>query len=179
MAVAAVSTLAACAGLEPAREPAPRAAGFDLIGRVAVTHDGRAFSSSIHWEHTAERDEIWLLTPAGQALAHIVGGADGATYTGADRSQHRASDIESLVRRALGWELPIAHLAWWVQGEIAPAAAVREVERDERGRLTRLGQEGWRISYSRYPPAEDDGRPRRLELATGAQEIRLVIDGWR
>jgi len=171
--------LVACAVLEPEREPVARAAAFDFVGRVAVNYEGRAFSSTVRWEHTPERDEIWLLTPAGQALAHIVGDAHGATYTGADRSQYRARDIESLTRRALGWELPVTHLSWWIQGAIAPAAVIQRVERDEHGRLTALGQEGWRITYAHYPPAEHSGRPRRLDIATGSQEIRLVIDGWR
>jgi outer membrane lipoprotein LolB len=178
-ALAAAAALAACATLEPARGPAPRAAAFDLIGRVAVTYDGRVFSSTVRWEHTAERDEIWLLTPAGQGLAHITGEADGAVYTGADRRQYRAGDIQSLTRRVLGWELPIAHLSWWVQGELAPGAVSDRVERDHHGRLTALAQEGWRIAYVHYPPSEQAGRPRRLELKGEAQEIRLVIDGWR
>lgn len=178
-ALAAAATLAACAALEPARGPALRATAFDLIGRVAVSYDGRVFSSTVRWEHTAERDEIWLLTPAGQGLAHIIGDASGATYTGADRQQHRAGDIESLTRRALGWELPIARLGWWVQGEFAPGAVIDRFERDDHGRLTALAQEGWSIAYVYYPPGEQDGRPRRLEIAGGQQEIRLVIDGWR
>lgn len=178
-ALAAAAVLGACALLEPAREPVPRAAAFDLVGRVAVNHDGSAFSSTVRWEHTGERDEIWLLTPLGQTLGHIVGDARGATYTGADRQQHRAGDFGSLTRRALGWELPIGLLAWWVQGAIAPGAVIQRVERDEHGRLTVLAQEGWQIAYVHYPPAENGGRPRRLEITTGAQVIRMVIDGWR
>jgi outer membrane lipoprotein LolB len=177
--VAAVFALAGCAALEPSPPPAPPAPAFDLIGRVAVSYDGRAFLSGMRWEHTAERDELWLLTPAGQALAHIVGDADGATFTGSDRSEYRAGDIGSLIRRALGWEMPVTRLAWWVQGELAPGAVVQAVERDEHGRLTVLAQEGWRIVYA-YDPPEERGSPlRRLVLAGGSNEIRLVIDGWR
>jgi outer membrane lipoprotein LolB len=174
---AAVVVLSGCA-LQPER-PAERARAFDLVGRVAVNYEGRAFSAGVRWEHTAERDEVWLLTPVGQALAHIVGDAQGATYTGADRSRHTAGDIGSLTRRALGWELPVENLSWWVQGAIAPTAVIQHVERDEQGRLVTLGQEGWRIAYSHYPPAEYDGRPRRLDIANGAQEIRFIIDSWR
>jgi outer membrane lipoprotein LolB len=177
--VAAVSVLAGCAALEPSPLPAPPAPAFDLIGRVAVSYDGRAFFSGMRWEHTAERDELWLLTPAGQALAHIVGDADGATFTGSDRSEYRAGDIGSLIRRALGWEMPVTRLAWWVQGALAPGAVVQAVERDEHGRLTVLAQEGWRIVYV-YDPPEERGSPlRRLVLAGGSNEIRLVIDSWR
>lgn len=178
-ALAAAAVLAGCAALEPSPPPAPPAPAFDLVGRVAVTFDGRAFSSGLRWQHSAERDELWLLTPAGQALAHIVGDADGATFTGSDRSEYRAGDVGSLIRRALGWEMPVTRLAWWVQGALAPGAVVQAVERDEHGRLAVLAQDGWRIAYA-YEPPEERGSPlRRLELAGSSHEIRLVIDGWR
>ncbi len=180
-ALAASALVAACAVLAPPGErPAgPAAAPFDLIGRMAVTYDGRAFSSSVRWQHSAERDEIWLLTPVGQTLAHIVGDADGATLTGADQKQYRAGTVESLTRQALGWELPLARLSYWVRGEVAPGSAPARAERDDSGRLTFLDQDGRRIAFVNYPPAEHGGLPRRLELTSGAHEIRLVIDGWR
>jgi outer membrane lipoprotein LolB len=177
--LAAGAVLTACAALLPPGEPAQRAAAFDLIGRVAVTYDGRSFSSNVRWQHSPRSDEIWLLTPMGQTLAYIVGDAAGATLIGADQRQYRAADVESLTRRALGWELPLARLTWWVQGEPVPGAELQGAERDERGRLTALAQEGWRIALAHFPGAEHDGRPRRLELATRVQEIRLVIDRWR
>ena len=108
-ALAAAAALAGCAALPP---PGPRAAAFDLLGRVAVSFDGRAFSSSVRWHHLPERDEIWLLTPVGQALAHIEADATGALLTAADGQQHRAGDVASLTRRAFGWELPLEQLSW-------------------------------------------------------------------
>ena len=62
--LAAAALLGGCALLAPAPLPPP-APAFDLIGRVAVTYDGHAFSSGMRWQHTQERDELWLLTPAG------------------------------------------------------------------------------------------------------------------
>ena len=174
-ALAAIAWLAACAGL-PDR-PAQRAPAFDLVGRVAATHDGRAFSSGVRWEHLETRDELWLLTPAGQALAHIEADASGATLTGTDGKQLQASDVESLTRRGLGWELPITRLAWWVRGEIVPGGLIGEVTRDPQGRLVRLVQDGWHITFA-HAPAGGDGLPRRLELARDGHQIRLVIDKW-
>jgi outer membrane lipoprotein LolB len=178
-ALAAAAVLAGCALLAPAPPPAPPAPAFELIGRVAVTYEGRAFTSGVRWQHTAERDELWLMTPAGQALAHIVGDAGGALYTGADRSEYRAADIASLIRRALGWQMPVTQLAWWVQGELAPGAVIQAVERDAHGRISVLAQEGWRIAYAYESGDAPDGRLRRLELAGEGHEIRLVIDAWR
>jgi outer membrane lipoprotein LolB len=174
-ALASIAALAACAAL-PDR-PAQRAPAFDLIGRVAVTYDGRAFSSGVRWQHLEVRDEIWLMTPVGQALAHIEADASGATLTGADGKQLQASDVESLTRRGLGWELPVTRLAWWVRGAIVPGGLIGEVTRDQQGRLVRLVQDGWRITFA-HDPAGGDGLPQRLELARDGHQIRFVIDKW-
>jgi outer membrane lipoprotein LolB len=176
--VAAVSVLAGCA-LAPSRPALPRAPAFDLVGRVAVTHDGRPFSSGVRWQHSADRDELWLLTPLGQAMAHIVSDAEGAVFTGSDRRQYRAADVEALTRRALGWELPVTRLAWWVRGGIAADGAIAEVARDPQGRLLRLRQDGWDIAYTYLPEEGTGSLPRRLDLQYESQTIRLVIDNWQ
>jgi len=170
--------LAACAVLPTADEPA-RAPDFDLVGRVAVHFDGRAFSSSIRWTHGAALDEIWLMTPTGQALARVTGGADGATFTGADGGEYQAGDIESLMRRAMGWELPVSRLAWWIQGGIVPGGLIGEVLRDADGRLLRLKQDGWNVTLT-HPAGTRQGQlPARVDLADDKHRIRLVIDRWR
>ena len=179
VALAAAAARAACAALPSPDLSGQRAAAFDLIGRMAVTDDGRVFTSGMRWQHQEELDEIWLLTPTGQALAHIQAGASGATLTGADRNQYHASDVESLMRRALGWELPLARLTWWVRGEIVPGGEIGEVVRDQQGRLARLMQDGWRITYVHHASNENGGLPQRLDLARDGQQIRLVIDNWR
>jgi len=177
-ALAAVVHLAGCA-LPVTAPPAPTPVPFDLVGRVAVKFNGRAFSSSVRWQHGADREELWMMTPLGQTVAHIVSDGDGATLTGADRRQVRAASVESLTRQALGWELPLARLTWWVRGEPVPESRPQSLERDEHARLTRLQQDGWRIEYLNFPPTEHGGLPRRLDLTSGTQEIRFVIDDWR
>jgi len=152
---------------------------FDLNGRVLVTYDGRAFSSGVRWSHAAQRDEIWLLSPVGQTLAYILSEAEGATLTAADQKEYRAASVEELTRSALGWELPLGRLRYWVLGETVSGSRADAVEVDSSRRLIALTQDGWRISIVHYPPTEHDGLPRRLDLASGAYQIRLVIDGWR
>jgi outer membrane lipoprotein LolB len=177
LALVACVVLGACASLAPDR-PAQRAPAFDLVGRVAVNYDGRAFSSGVRWQHLEARDEIWLLTPVGQAVAHIEADPSGATLTGADRKQFQAADVESLTRRGLGWELPVTRLAWWVRGEIVPGGSIGEVTRDQQGRLVRFTQDGWRVVLT-YPAEGSNGLPRRLEMTSDGHQIRLIIDSWR
>jgi outer membrane lipoprotein LolB len=146
---------------------------------VAVNFDGRAFHLEPALAACAGREEVWLSTPLGQTLAHIQGEAAEATLTTADQQQYRAASVESLTRRALGWDLPLSRLTWWVRGEAVPGSAPAGIERDQRSRLTLLEQDGWRITYESYPPSEQGGLPRRLDLRSGTQEIRLLIDSWR
>jgi outer membrane lipoprotein LolB len=174
----AALALGGCALIAPP-PPAGSAVEFDLVGRVAVKYEGRAFSSSLRWQHAPGREEVWLLTPLGQTVAHILSDEAGATLTGPDRQQYRAASVEELTRRALGWELPLARLTWWVRGEPLPGASPARMVRDERSRLTALEQEGWRIAFVNFPPEEHGGLPHRLDLTNGFQEIRLVIDAWR
>jgi outer membrane lipoprotein LolB len=175
----ALIVLSGCAALTPSDRPAQRAAAFDLVGRVAATFDGRNFSSGLRWQHAVERDEVWLMTPTGQALAHIQADDEGATLTGADRQTYRAADVEAITRRALGWELPLTRLAWWVRGETVPGSQPAEPVRDQQGRLVRFTQDGWSITLAHPPAGEGRGMPQRLELVRAGHQIRLVIDSWR
>lgn len=165
--------LSACA-LVPQRPPA---AAFDMVGRVLVSGEGRAFSSGLRWKHDAALDELWLLSPVGQTLAHIAADDGGAVLTTPDQQEYRAFSVESLTRRALGWSLPLAELRFWIMATPAPGEPAAGLTRDPAGRISTIDQNGWRISYV-YPEAPAT-LPRRLDLTRGEQQIRLVIDSWR
>lgn len=174
--------LSGCASLDSGGASAvSRAAPFDLLGRVLVNYSGRAFSSNVRWLHGTDRDEIWLLTPTGQALAYIIQDANGALLTGADQKQYSAARVEALTRQALGWEFPLTLLQHWVRGVPAPAPGleVGASARDANGRVNTLMQDGWRITYDYGESADAEGLPRRVNLTRSTNNIRLVIDSWR
>ena len=168
--------LAACAVVPMApRDPNP----FDLLGRVLVAYDGGALTANVRWEHSAGEDQIWLMTPTGQTLARIVDTAEGATLTRADQQQHRARSVEELTRRALGWPLPLGLLQYWVRGAAAPGEPPSAVERGAGNRLASFVQHGWNVALVYHTEGEHSGLVRRVDLRSGANEIRFVIDTWR
>jgi len=171
-----VLLLSACALVSPGRQ-SPPAAAFDVVGRVLVSGEGRAFSSGLRWRHEATQDELWLMSPVGQTLAHIAADEAGAVLTTPDQQEYRAFSVESLTRRALGWALPLAELRFWVMATPVPGNALAVVTRDAAGRVALLEQNNWSI---RYVYADEPATlPRRLDLNRGEQHIRLVIDTWR
>lgn len=159
---------------------APRdARPFDLLGRVLVSYDGAAFTANVRWEHSGGQDQIWLMTPTGQTLAHIVDTEQGATLTRADQQQYHAGSVEALTRRVFGWALPLRLLQYWVRGMPAPGAAPSAVERGPEARLLGLTQNGWRVGLDYHSVAEHAGLVRRIDANDGSNQIRFVIDTWR
>jgi outer membrane lipoprotein LolB len=166
--------LAGCAvaPLAP-RDPQP----FDVLGRVLVTYSGGALTANLRWEHGSAQDEIWLMTPTGQTLAHIVDSPAGAVLTRADQQRYEARSVEALTRQALGWALPLSLLQYWVRGVAAPGA-VEDVRKNGE-RPAALTQHGWQVGFTYHTEGEFAGRVRRLDLTDGVNEIRFVIDTWR
>ena len=171
--------VAGCASMQPVPEKAGRAAPFDVLGRVLVLYEGKSVTANVRWLHARDSDELWLMTPVGQVMAHVREDANGATLTGADKRQFSASRVEALTKQGLGWELPLARLQHWIRGVPMPNTPFETPERGEGGKPRVLMQDGWKITYDYYPAAENDGLPRRMEVVSEAQTLRLVIDTWR
>ena len=173
--VLALALLTACATVPRAERDARP---FDLLGRVLVSgSSGGAMTANLRWQHAAQ-DEIWLMTPTGQTLAHILDTGKDAVLTRADQKTYRAGSVESLTQQGLGWALPLSLLQYWVRGEPAPGFSATGVERDTSGRLTTLTQNGWRAALS-YAADDAAARVRRIDVTGGGNEIRFVIDTWR
>ncbi len=157
----------------------PPAAAFDVLGRVLASGEGRAFSSNLRWRHGPDEDEIWLMSPVGQTLAHIAVNPSGATLTAADQQVYRAGSAESLTESAFGWTLPLSRLRHWIRGDAVPGGANAVVRNDARGRIEQIDQDGWTVRYAYADEAGAAQHPRRLDVSRDDRRIRLVIDDWR
>ena len=175
---ASVLALAGCASAPPLPPGGASLSteSWTLQGRFSVESGEERVSGSLRWEHRGARDELLLTSPLGQAVARIARDADGAVLELPKQPLRRAPDADALTREALGYTLPVAGLAWWVQARPDPACGF-DATRDDAGRLARLRQDGWTIEYQQYaehPP----GYPRKLRVSREDIEIRLVADSW-
>ncbi|MBU1396005.1 MAG: lipoprotein insertase outer membrane protein LolB [Gammaproteobacteria bacterium] len=177
-AVLLLALTAGCASMPPPLSPdavPPLSVNWTLQGRIGVQAGEQSLSGQIHWQHGAETDEVLLTSPLGQGVARIVRDADGVALEVPNQPTRRAPDAESLTREALGYTLPVAGLAWWMQARPDPDSPF-EATRNAAGRLAQLKQNGWVIDYLQYAA---DGRPRKLAVAREGLQIRLVADSWQ
>jgi outer membrane lipoprotein LolB len=151
---------------------------FRLEGRVSVKAGEESFSGGLVWRRGEGSEEILLRTPLGQGVAELRGDAQGVTLTDVKGVSHRAMDADTLVRQALGLDLPLRGLTWWVVGHPRPDAPYH-AEPDEAGRLSVMEQDDWRIDFSRYASRNGRMLPGKLVARRGeGLEVRLVVDSW-
>ena len=160
--------LGACAALSEA-PVAP--GGFELSGRVAVRYDSEALSGRIFWRHSDDQEELLITSPLGQGLARVTRVRGGFLLVASDGKKYRAADAESLTEQVLGWRLPLAGLADWVQGRPSPGRPSDTL--GDTGR--ELQQDGWLVAYEEFR----GGHPLRLRLTREGLEIRLIVDQWK
>jgi outer membrane lipoprotein LolB len=158
------------------QRPAQPDAPFAFNGRVAVKHDGEHSSAGLRWTHAANEDDILLLAPLGQTVAHIHRDPQGVTLD-ASGKHHVAQDAEALTQQVLGWELPLSGLRYWVMALPANGSAF-DMQRDANGQATVLRQDGWEINYSHYATTAADSLPLRFSLRHEKLEILILIDEW-
>ena len=163
--------LGACAQLETR---VPQDVRFDLSGRLAARYRDEAFTGNIAWRHAASADELLITSALGAGVARIVREGNSVILTTAEPREYRAADPEALTEEVLGFRLPLAGLADWVQGKPStewPATA----EYAPDGRLLSVQQQGWNVEYLEYQGA----RPSRMRLTYPGIELRLAISEWK
>jgi len=176
--LALVVLLAGCVTTPPPAGAPPPEVQWILHGRLAAHAGDEQWFGNFTWQQRPHGYRIELSGPLGQGAVRLREDADGATLEMASDEIYRDSDTENLLRRHLGWFLPVNGLRSWIVGEPAPGA-VEGLQRDANGRMVELDQDGWRIALDRYRSVDGRELPHRVKLERAELRLRLVIDSWQ
>lgn len=186
---AALLTLAACAPV--VRKPGDAAAlaaqdarerqlaGVDhwtLQGRLGVSDGHGGGSGSLVWTQDGARYDFVLTAPFHSF--RLSGGPDGALLEGLDGGPLRGADAEALMRKALGWEVPLRELRAWVLGMRATGSPAT-LSFDEQQLPALLQQDGWAVDYREWDTARQPPLPRKVFAAKPPYKVRLSIESFR
>ncbi len=150
---------------------------WTLEGRLAVSNEKDGGSGHFIWKKSEEFDQMDFHGALGRGAWRLQADADSAVLELADGRLHRADTIEELVRRELGWEVPVQSLSWWVRGLAAPGDAGQSVL-DEQGRLSELQQREWRVKFDRYREVRSMQLPIKMTARQLNKTLKLVIREW-
>ncbi|WP_049621843.1 lipoprotein insertase outer membrane protein LolB [Frateuria defendens] len=191
--VAAALLLAGCASapavrmhgdaaLLAAQEARERSlAGVDrwvLQGRLGVYDAHGGGSGDFTWKQDGARYELLLSGPAVSGVDVRLRGDDaGALLEGVKGGPLRGADAEALMRKALGWEVPLRDLRAWVLGLRADSGPA-ELSFGENRLPSLLQQDGWTVDYRDWDLARQPPLPSRIFAERPPYKVRLSIKSF-
>lgn len=151
---------------------------FSIKGRLGVMTSPKGFSGRLAWQHTAKNDHIDVFSPLGGKVAYITKAPEIVTLTNNKGEEVSAQDAETLTKKTLGFSLPLSGLSHWVLGKPSDAGLVNYVTWDNDGRIIKMKQNGWDITYKDYSMQEGYFLPRKVTLRTDTLIIKLIAEEW-
>ena len=156
---------------------------WSFAGRVAVNANGKGGSGRIDWQQTGTGYLVALSAPVTRQSWRLGGDLQtrAARLEGLEGGLREGADADRLLREATGWDIPVASMVHWARGVADPSAATEGVEYDADGRLRTLTQEGWRVDYLDWFPAEGSQpfMPRRMEARRQGATVKVAVDQWQ
>jgi outer membrane lipoprotein LolB len=148
-----------------------------LQGKLGVSNGQDAGSGGFTWTQDGDHYEFVFRTPVTGKSYRLTGGPDGAQLDGAEGGPQRGPDAESLMRRALHWEVPLDELRAWVLGLRAPGAQADLSFGDDR-LPSMLQQDGWTVSYPAWDTARQPPLPAKVFAEKPPYKVKLAIQSW-
>lgn len=167
------------AALEAQLERERKLAGqpsWRLTGRVAVTTGRDGGSGRLVWEQGPQAMRFEVQAPVSRQSWRLTVTPGSARLEGLEGGDRESPDPQSLVREAIGWDLPLEDLAAWVRGARGPGAAA--IDFSETGLPLLIEQRGWRVEYRSWNHAVAPPLPTRVFASKGGKRVRVAIDRW-
>lgn len=152
---------------------------WGLNARLGIELDGDGGSGRFEWSVRERENELNFRGTLGQGAWRLQIDPAGATLSRADGSVARAASVDLLLRREIGWPVPVDSLRWWVRGLAAPGADGKSrLQLDAAGLPVTISEGDWRVTFARWSDFEGQQLPRRLEASNGEVSVRLAISRW-
>jgi outer membrane lipoprotein LolB len=160
---------------EAREETLARMDHWSLVGRIAVTDGKDGGSGRIEWLQRGDSFRIDVRAPVTRQTWRLSGGPESAVLEGLEGGARHGSDAAELLRREVGWTLPVADLIAWARGARGTGPAV--IEFDAEGRPERIEQHDWLVEYRAWHE-ENPALPRKVFASTGNRRVRLIVERW-
>jgi outer membrane lipoprotein LolB len=167
--------LVSCSTLDPSISPkAGSSDAWLLRGKLGVKSEIGGGSLQIVWRQSPAGLDIRLMGPLGKAVAHIHGTTEKYRVDIPGQESFPLDTHAQEVEKALGWELPVLEMIYWVRGRPAPGIP-HHTATGKTGMINRLEQSGWLVDYQKHV----QGVPVRITFAKSSTEIKLVVKQWQ
>ena len=151
---------------------------WTLQGRLSVSDGNDSGSGSLTWRQDGERYEFTVRAPVTGRSFRLTGGPEGAQLDGLDGGPRQGPDAETLMAKAVGWQIPMVELKRWVLGLRADAGAADIAFGADR-LPSRLVQDGWTVDYKQWDATRQPPMPTKVFAEKAPFKVRLSIEDWK
>jgi outer membrane lipoprotein LolB len=151
---------------------------WEMSGRAAVATGEEGYNAGLRWIQQGDLSEAHLKGALGVGGVRVRAVGDALEVETSKGEHLSAEEAGPALERAVGVELPISALRYWLLGVPIPGVDAQE-ELDELNRLKKLQQRGWTIEYDRYSQVAGSWVPGRTRLVNGDVRVRVIADRWK
>ena len=186
--------LGGCISLKPTKHPGERftpLSGAARQARLAKIHrwsTSGAFSVQQKGKKPVLANYSWLQSGRNRYRIRIAsalnlfrviifGRSHSVTLWKSAKKQVTAKTPEALLRKEMGWSLPIRNMFYWVRGMVGPTQ--KQERFDKYGHLIGLTQQGWKIKFSDYSTVKGFDLPGKLIMVHSGVRATIVMKRWR
>lgn len=158
---------------------------WQLEGKLGLRLPDNNGSARLSWRQSDTGFYLTLSGPLGRGRTVIEGDRQQVTLKQAGQPEQTASDAESLLLQATGWQLPVSLLRYWVKGIPAPDSVASARTYTPEGVLSGFTQAGWTLSFKRHQRIDGLLLPGYIRaeqhLPQSDEDIRIVlsIHDWK
>lgn len=153
---------------------------WDANGALSIQQAGRSpMIMRYQWQQMGS-DHYHINLAASLNLAEVtISGQPGrVTLQRGNEPPVSARTPEELMRKNLGWSLPVPSLWYWARGLPAPGAS-QGAQYDAYGHLIALHQNGWQVQLSDYKTVQGVDLPQVIELSQANIKAKIVVKKWQ
>jgi outer membrane lipoprotein LolB len=150
---------------------------WTLEGRLSVSNGKEGGPGTLTWIQDGDHYNFTFRTPIVGKSFRLTGGPGGALLEGVDGGPIQGPNAETLMRRALGWDVPLDELRAWVLGVRAQGGNA-ELSFGENRLLSELQQDGWAVTYPVWDTQHQPPLPKTVFADKPPFKVRLAIESW-
>lgn len=150
---------------------------WTLEGRLGVSDGRDGGSGGFTWTQDGDDYSFVFCAPITGRSFELSGGSSGAVLKGLDGGPLQGADAEALMRRALGWEVPLHDLRAWVLGLRADSGPA-ELAFGDNHLPSLLTQDGWAVDYRVWDTTRQPPLPTTIFASRPPYKVRLSVENW-
>jgi len=160
---------------------------WSFKGRISIRIDENGKtdggSGNLSWKQSPQQVELNFHAALGRAAWHLIASPNQAKVTLADGSVYIDTDVQRLLSRHLGWDVPVSALSCWLRGLVVapecPAGSATIISRDTQGRPLLVQQNEWQLRINSWSFIDNISLPKKIEFSAPGRKFKLLIKEWR